>query len=112
MKGIGGNTKLTFQVKTTQPNAIGEQEVTWTDVQTITGWLDLSSGGSNYTTYSAKVAESTDVFIADYEPLDSRISVENASAIVNGERFDVMWIDDPMGMHQQLEIYLKSTGGH
>lgn len=24
---------------------------------------------------------------------------------------DVQWIDDPMGMHEHLEIYLKAVGG-
>ena len=113
MKGIGGNTKLTFQVKTTKTNAIGEQEAIWTDVQTIKGWLDLSSGSSNYTTYNAKVQESSNVFVADYVPLDSRVKAENARAIIEGSRYDVMLLDNPMGMKEgsQWEIYLKYTGG-
>lgn len=113
MKGIGGNTKLIFQVKTTTKNAIGEHEETWKDVQMINGWLDLSSGNSNYTTYNAKVQESTHLFIADYVPLDARIKAENARAIIDGARYDVMLLDNPMGMKQgsQWEIYLKYTGG-
>ena len=111
MKGIGGNTKLIFQVSKTTKNSIGEQVQSWTDVQMIKGWLDLSSGHANYNTYNAKVAESTDVFVGDYVVLDSRITTENTRAIINGKRYDVTWIDDPMGMHQQLEIYLKYTGG-
>lgn len=113
MKGIGGNTELIFQVKTTQKNAIGEQEAIWTDVQMIKGWIDLSSGSSNYTTYHAKVQESTHVFVADYVPLDARIKAENARAIIDGGRYDVMLLDNPMGMKEgsQWEIYLKFTGG-
>lgn len=113
MKGIGGNTELIFQIKTTQKNDIAEQEKTWTDVQTIVGWLDLSSGSSNYTTYHAKVQESTHVFVADYVPLDGRIKAENARAIIDGGRYDVMLLDNPMGMKEgsQWEIYLKYTGG-
>ena len=113
MKGIGGKTELIFQIKTTQKNAIGEQEPTWTDVQTIKGWLDLSSGSANYTTYNAKVQESSHVFVADYVPLDGRIRAENTRAIIDGERYDVMLLDNPMGMKEgsQWEIYLKYTGG-
>lgn len=113
MNGIGGNTELTFQVKTTQANAIGEQEAIWTDVQAIKGWLDLSSGSANYNTYYAKVQDSTHVFVGDYVPLDSRIKAENARAIINGGRYDVMLLDNPMGMKEgsQWEIYLKYTGG-
>lgn len=111
MKGIGGNTELIFQVATGTKNSIGEVELTWKDVQMIKGWLDLSSGDSSYNTYYAKVQESTHVFLADYVPLDARIKAENARAIVDGNRYDVKLIDNPMGMNAQWEIYLKYTGG-
>jgi hypothetical protein len=112
MKGIGGNTELIFQISTTTKNSIGEQVQTWADVQTIKGWLDLSSGNANYTTYNAKVQESTHMFIADYVPLDVRIKTENTRAIIDGGRYDVMLLDNPMGMKagSQWEIYLKHTG--
>ena len=114
MKGIGGNTELIFQISTTTKNILGEQRPeSWADVQTIKGWLDLSSGSSSYTTYNAKVQESTHMFIADYVPLDARIKAENARAIIDGGRYDVTLIDNPMGMKKgsQWEIYLKYTGG-
>ena len=111
MKGIGGNLKATIQINSTTKNAIGENVKAWTDVQTIKGWLDLGSGESNYTTYNAKIQESTHVFIADFVQLDSRITSEKVRAIINGKRYDIMLIDNPMEMNQQLEIYLKYTGG-
>ena len=108
---IGGNTTAIIQVSTTTKNEIGESVKAWTDVQSIKGWLDLSAGDSKYTTYNAKIQESTHIFIADYVALDASINAENSRMIVNGGRYDVMLIDDPMGMHKQLEIYLKFTGG-
>ena len=113
MKGIGGSTKAIIQVCTASQNEIGETVRTWIDVQTLNGWLDLQSGNSRYSTYHAKIQESTHVFVADYKSLDSRITAENARMIVNGGRYDVMLIDNPMGMGagSQLEIYLKYTGG-
>lgn len=108
---IGGNTKATIQMRTVNKNAIGETVPTWTDTQTLFGWLDLSGGSSNYTTYSAKVQESTHVFLADYAPLAQGIQAENSRMTIDGMAYDVMLIDDPMGMHRQLEIYLKYTGG-
>lgn len=113
MKGIGGNTQAIIQVCTASQNEIGETVRTWTDVQTLKGWLDLQSGNSRYSAYHAKIQESTHVFIADYKPLDNRINAENARLIVNGGRYDVTLIDNPMGMGagSQLEIYLKYTGG-
>ena len=114
MKGIGGNTRAVIQVRTESGrNAIGESVLAWTNVQTIKGWLDFSSGGSRYNTYNAKVQESTDVFVADFVRLDSRINAESARAVINGKRYDIMLIDNPMemGSGSQLEIYLKYTGG-
>jgi hypothetical protein len=121
MRGIGGNVTATIQVKTFvrdeqgkyQRNEIGEVEKTWTDAQSIRGWLDLAGGDSRYTPYSAKIQESTHVFIADYAPIDERISAENARMVIGGKAYDIMLIDNPMGMVNcsQLEIYLKYTGG-
>lgn len=108
---IGGNAKATIQTRTVTKNAIGETVPVWTDAQTLFGWLDLSGGSSNYTTYSAKVQESTHVFLADYVPLAEGIQAENSRMTIDGKAYDVMVIDDPMGLHRQLEIYLKYTGG-
>lgn len=113
MKGIGGNITATVQVSTAGTNVIGENVLTWTDVQTIKGWLDLSGGDSRYTSFNAKIQESTHMFIADYRQLDSRISPETSRMIINGKRYDILLIDNPMelGTGSQLEFYLKYTGG-
>ena len=111
MKGIGGNTTATLQVKTATKNAIGEQVATWKDAQTIKGWLDLQSGEAKYNTYYAKIQESTHIFVCDYVELDANITAENARAVIHGKAYDIKLIDNPMEMNQQLEIYLKYTGG-
>lgn len=114
MKGIGGNQRATLQVKVeSSVNAIGEDVPVWVDVQNLRGWLDLSGGRSGYQTYNAKVQESTHVFVADYVPLDKRITAESSRALINGQTYDIMLIDNPMGMgsRSQLEIFLKYTGG-
>lgn len=113
MKGTGGNTDAIIQVSTVIKNEIGEHVSAWADVQTLRGWLDLASGSSDYTTYSAKVQESTHIFIADYVPLDSRIKAEASRMVIDGQTYDVMLLDNPMGMKSgsQWEIYLKYTGG-
>lgn len=111
MKGIGGNTQATIQVRTVTKNAIGEQVATWEDVQTIKGWLDLSGGDSRYNVFYAKIQESTHFFICDYVKLDDRITAENSMAVIGGKYYDILLIDNPMEMNQQLEFYLKYTGG-
>lgn len=113
MRGICGNLKGTIQVSTTTRNAIGEQVKGWTDVQTLRGWLDLAAGKSGYSSFHAKIQESTHIFIGDYVPLDSRITAENSRMIVKGKAYDIMLIDNPMELEEgsQWEIYLKYTGG-
>lgn len=108
---IGGNTTAEIKVRSTTKNEIGATTQAWATVQSIKGWLDLSSGDSKYSTYNAKIQESTHVFIADYVALDASIKAENSRMIVNGGIYDIMLIDDPMGMHRHLEIYLKYVGG-
>ena len=111
MKGIGGNKQMQLQVSTVTKNAIGEQVPEWLHVQSLFGWLDIQGGDSKYQTYNAKIQESTHIFLADYVQLDSRITAENSMAVIDGIAYDIMLIDDPMGMHQHWEIYLKFTGG-
>lgn len=117
---IGGNTTAKLQVSISSKNAIGEFVQSWHNVVDLPGWLDLSSGDSKRTIYNAKVQESSHVFVGDYVPIPDtlevngkkvRVRAENCRMVVNSQRYDVMLIDDPMGMHKQLEIYLKYTGG-
>ena len=113
MKGIGGNIKAIIQVFTSADNDIGENVKTWADVQSIKGWLDLQSGDSKYTTFNAKIQESTHIFIADYVALDKRITAESARMVINGKVYEILLIDNPMemGSGSQLEFYLRFTGG-
>lgn len=109
---IGGNTLAVIQVDLGNTvNVIGEQIKGFTNVQSINGWLDLVSGDSKYRTYDTKLQESTHVFIADYVRLDTQIKAENSRMVIDGQIYDVMLIDNPMGLNKQLEIYLKFTGG-
>lgn len=113
MKGIGGNLYAYIQTKTVTINAIGEHVETWIDVQRVKGWLDLSSGDSKYSSFNAKIQESTHVFVADYVLLNDSISAESSRMVINGKRYDILLIDNPMemGSGSQLEFYLKYTGG-
>ena len=105
---IGGNTEAVLQKKGgSTTNAIGERVQDWVKISTLTGWLDLQAGDSKYT-YNAKLQESTHIFICDYVPVDQKAT--DKRLMVNGTVYDVLLIDDPMGMHQQLEIYLRYVG--
>lgn len=122
--GIGGNLWGLIQVKdrNSRMNKIGERVTGWQDCMKVRGWLDLSAGDSNRTTFNAKIQESTHVFLCDYQPLIGHIAVadqtkavavtsENARMVINGSVYDILLIDDPMNMNEHLEFYLKFVGG-
>lgn len=113
MGQIGGNTTAMIERSVASKNAIGESVQTWEPVGDLLGWLDLVSSGSGpvYSTYSAAIAESTDLFLADYDATIAAAKHETCRATIDGQRYAVQLIDDPMNKHRQLEIYLKHTGG-
>lgn len=105
---IGGNMEAVLQqVTEVKTNHIGEKVQSWTDIHTLWGWLDLSNGDSKYT-YDAKLQESTHIFITDYSPIDR--NPRDKRLVVNGVTYEVLLIDDPMELHQHLEIFLKFVG--
>ena len=110
---IGGNIQALFQVKESGgKNAIGEGVNQWTDAVSIPGWLDLSTGDSKHTTFSAKIQESTHIFLCDFADLKAvGVASDTARMIINGEEYEILLIYDPMNMHDHLEIYLRFIGG-
>lgn len=118
---IGGNTTVTLQVKAgTTKNEIGSRVSTWADVIELTGWLDYQAGDAKHATYNAKIQESTHLFICDYSPIPAileiegkivKVNAESARMVANSQEYDVILIDNPMGLNHHLEIYLKYTGG-
>lgn len=108
---IGGNLTAQLQLKSgTAKNEIGEIVPQFTTIHTLTGWLDFSDGEAKRTSFNAKIQESTHIFLCDHVQLDPRITAENSRMIINGKKYDVMLIDNPMEMNQHMEIYLKYTG--
>ena len=108
---INGNTEAMIQIRTTTENEIHEDVESWADVQMIVGWLDFQSGQTGYTSYNTKLQETTHIFVSDFYELDSRIKAENSRMVIGGKAYDIVLIDDPMGLHKQLEIFLDFTGG-
>lgn len=138
MTSIDGNVYAVLQVKDTGvKNAIGERVHEWADVAAVLGFLDLQAGDSKYMNYDAKLQESTHIFLCDYQELTDlqpgwlwspfnlftgiikadqpgaqpvSVTSENARMVVNGKVYDILLIDDPMEMHEHLEIYLRYVG--
>ena len=61
--------------------------------------------------YNAKISESSHYYITDYYRALANQDPEVCKMLIDGKIYDVQWIDDPMGMHEHLEIYLKAVGG-
>ena len=105
---IGGNVTAVLQTKTSSKNAFGEKVDTWSDVQLLKGFLDFTGGDSSYkSNFKGSVEETTHIFICDYNKVASGVSPTQSRLIVNGAIYDVLMIDDPMGLNQHLEIMLK-----
>ena len=105
---IGGNVTALLQTKTSSKNAFGEKTDTWTDAQLLKGFLDFTGGDGSYkSNFKGAVEETTHLFICDYDEVASQATPTRCRLIVNGATYDVLMIDDPMNLHQHLEIMLK-----
>lgn len=110
MANISGNIKGTIQTKTTAKNAIGEAVKTWTDAFTRYGWLGLQAGDSKYSNFNAKIEESSHVFVCDFHDGIYALADQDTRMIIKGMIYDVLLIDNPDEMDEQLEIYLRKVG--
>lgn len=132
MSDIGGNTTAILQVQRENGvDAIGNPVIEWKDIPgenadkwrwdpfnfedgaigSCCGWLDLVSGTSPVQNYNAKISESSHYFLTDYDSTLANQDPEVCRMLIDGKIYDVQCIDDPMGMHEHLEIYLKAVGG-
>jgi hypothetical protein len=110
MVEIKGNTVLRLQAKTGKftINSIGERVPEIVDYKKLRGFLDLSNGDTKHTIYNAKIQESDHIFICDYVSIEYDASQLFAS--VNNKKYEVIMIDNPMGLNKHLEIYLRYVG--
>jgi len=106
---IGGNTVCTLKTKILAANEIGENAAILTDYITLNGWLDLLSESTDRQSFNAKLAESTHLFICDYIKIDKGIR-DLFFVDQDGKEYDILYIDNPMGLGQHLEIFLKYVG--
>lgn len=105
---IGGNIIAVLQAKTTTKNAFGEVTNSWSDVQLLKGYLDFTGGDGSYkSNFKGSVEETTHIFICDYDKVASKATPTTCRLICDNKVYDVLMIDDPMNLHQHLEIMLK-----
>mgnify|MGYP003305533377 CR=1 FL=1 len=112
MANIGGNITGIIQTKASEgKNAIGEAETVWTDTFSCVGWLGLQSGENKRASFNAKLEESSHVFLTDFNADIYALADSDTRMILKGNMYDVLLIDNPDEMDEQLEIYLRKVGG-
>ena len=108
---IGGNITGVIQAKADSGlNAIGEAKTTWADAYSQIGWLGLQNGDSKYRNFNVKIEESTHVFLCDFNADIYALADQDTRMILKGNMYDVLLIDNPDEMDEQLEIYLRKVG--
>ena len=112
MANIGGNITGIIQTNTTTKNDIGESVKAWVDAYSFRGWLGLQSGEKKYSSYYAKLEESSHVFVSDFHSGVYALAEQDTRMIIKGNVYDVLLIDNPDEMDEQLEIYLRKVGGN
>lgn len=110
MANIGGNITGRIQTQTTTKNRIYEDVKEWQDAFSVKGWLGLQGGDKKYSTYNAKIEESTHCFLCDFHSGIYALASQDTRMIIKGFIYDVLLIDNPDEMDEQLEIFLRRVG--
>lgn len=110
---IGGNTDCILKYETFTTSAIGEQVKSWVELITLKGFLDLMNQNKDYGTYNKAIETSTHIFICDYVSIqdkDENGNKRELKATIDGEDYNVTYIDNPMKLNKHLEIFLEKVG--
>lgn len=111
MGGIGGGSRAQFVRSSRSKNARGVSVESGAEpVAESIGWLDYQSGQASHQEGGAKLEETTHVFLCDYSDDIASLDEEGLSLLCGGRRYEVLLIDDPMGMHDHIEVMLKYLG--
>lgn len=104
---IGAQSYLIKQ-KTPSDDGIGGKTFTWSDVMTVSGYLDMLTGTDQNAVQNAFVEQSTHVLIIPTftEGITDKMRVVDAY----GRYYDIAFADDPVGQRHHNEVYLKFGG--
>lgn len=108
---IGGNAKAVVLRATKAKDASGLAVTGGAErLMELSGWLDYQSGQPSRQAYQAKVQDATHLWICDYREDFASMPVGGLSLSIGGLSYEVLLIDDPMGMHEHLETHLRRVG--
>lgn len=94
-----------FKINRTD-NGIGGFIETEIKFKTIRGFLDMVNADEK-TTYNSFIRESTHILLTDYtKDITNKMIMHDEFK----NRFQVVYVDDPVSIHHHLEIYLRFVG--
>lgn len=99
-----------FDIETMEEvdDGIGGFTNKWTNYLTVGGFLDMLTGSDISAMQNAIVEESSHVLIIpEYVG-----GIDNTMRVVDdfGRLYDITYVDDPVGMHHHIELYLVLGG--
>ncbi|RZI47965.1 head-tail adaptor protein [Lactococcus kimchii] len=95
---------LVIRKKERTPDGLGGFNVDFVDFITLKGYIDLASGTDQAVNQNAIVEESTHyAIIPKYV---SGIKKDMELVDEQGKIYAITYVDDPMGIHHHLELYL------
>lgn len=97
-----------IETKTEHDDLIGGFKHTWALHSNVLGYLDLLTGSDQNTLQNAFVEQSTHILIIP----TYQAGINDSMRVVdeNNRYYDITYVDDPMGQHHHLELYLKYGG--
>ena len=108
---VGGNLTATIYKKTLTENDIGEKIAEWVNhIESVRGWLDLLSGSSTNQSHKTKSEESTHIWLCDFDSRLRDLDITQCRFVCRDRIYEIKYIDDPMELHDHLEISLKLVG--
>lgn len=99
---------LKIQTKTQTPDGIGGLLETWDDYTTVQGYIDLTTGTDLNTMQNAYTEQST--HIAVIPEYTAGINDDMRVVDETGRWYSITYVDDPVGVHHHLELYLNYGG--
>lgn len=89
-------------------DGIGGFEESWVDFKPVSGYLDLITGTNQNTLQNAFTEQSTHILVVpEYtNGITDKMRVIDA----NQRWYSVTYVDDPVGIHDHIELYLTYGG--
>lgn len=99
-----------FMIQTKQQNddGIGGFEESWVGFKLVSGYLDLITGTDQNTLQNAFTEQSTHILII---PEYTNEITDKMRIVDDRDRwYSVTYVDDPVGVHDHIEVYLTYGG--